>query len=76
MAVAPAQMLDDADLASRAKLIAMDKAQVGQPVMSHGAMGAILQPQRRLQTLACMLDCGQSPQTACDAPRWRFKHGY
>jgi gamma-glutamyltranspeptidase/glutathione hydrolase len=28
-----------------------------------------------VQTLVRMLDHGQNPQTACDAPRWRFNEG-
>src|SRR6202007_3054987 len=47
----------------------------GAPVMSFGVMGANMQPQGHLQTLVRMLDYGQSPQTACDAPRWRFNSG-
>ena len=47
----------------------------GQPVMSYGVMGANMQPQGHLQTLVRMLDYGQNPQTACDAPRWRFNAG-
>ena len=47
----------------------------GQPVMSFGVMGANMQPQGHLQTLVRMLDFGQNPQTACDAPRWRFNQG-
>ena len=49
--------------------------QDGQPVMSFGVMGANMQPQGQLQTLVRMLDYGQNPQTACDAPRWRFNTG-
>jgi len=44
----------------------------GQPVMSFGVMGANMQPQGHMQTLVRMLDHRQSPQAACDAPRWRF----
>ena len=44
-------------------------------VMSFGVMGAIMQPQGHLQTLVRMLDYGQNPQAACDAPRWRFNAG-
>jgi gamma-glutamyltranspeptidase / glutathione hydrolase len=44
----------------------------GQPVMSYGVMGANMQPQGHLQTLVRMLDYGQNPQAACDAPRWRY----
>ncbi|MDZ5457323.1 gamma-glutamyltransferase family protein [Azohydromonas lata] len=47
----------------------------GQPVMSFGVMGANMQPQGQLQTLVRMLDHGQNPQTACDAPRWRIFSG-
>ena len=47
----------------------------GQPVMSFGVMGANMQPQGHLQTLVRMLDYGQHPQAACDAPRWRFNAG-
>ena len=47
----------------------------GQPVMSFGVMGGNMQPQGHLQTLVRMLDYGQNPQTACDAPRWRYNTG-
>jgi len=47
----------------------------GQPVMSYGVMGANMQPQGHMQTLVLMLDYGQNPQAACDAPRWRFNAG-
>ncbi len=47
----------------------------GQPVMSYGVMGGNMQPQGHMQTLVRMLDYGQNPQTACDAPRWRFNAG-
>jgi gamma-glutamyltranspeptidase/glutathione hydrolase len=47
----------------------------GQPVMSFGVMGANMQPQGHLQTLVRMIDYGQSPQAACDAPRWRYNEG-
>jgi len=47
----------------------------GQPVMSFGVMGGNMQPQGHMQTLVRMLDYQQSPQTACDAPRWRFNAG-
>ncbi len=47
----------------------------GQPVMSFGVMGANMQPQGHMQTLVRMLDYRQNPQTACDAPRWRFNQG-
>ncbi|GAA4427773.1 gamma-glutamyltransferase family protein [Acidovorax lacteus] len=49
--------------------------QGGAPVMSFGVMGANMQPQGHVQTLVRMLDHAQNPQTACDAPRWRFNQG-
>jgi gamma-glutamyltranspeptidase/glutathione hydrolase len=49
--------------------------QDGQPVMSFGVMGANMQPQGHVQTLSRMIDHGMDPQTACDAPRWRFNRG-
>ncbi|WP_119153103.1 gamma-glutamyltransferase family protein [Caldimonas tepidiphila] len=47
----------------------------GQPQMSFGVMGANMQPQGQMQTLVRLLDHGQNPQAACDAPRWRFNSG-
>ena len=47
----------------------------GAPQMSFGVMGGNMQPQGHLQTLVRMLDRGQQPQAACDAPRWRFNEG-
>ncbi len=47
----------------------------GQAQMSFGVMGGNMQPQGHLQTLVRMLDHHQSPQAACDAPRWRFNDG-
>ncbi len=47
----------------------------GAPVMSFGVMGGNMQPQGHMQTLVRMLDYGQAPQVACDAPRWRFNAG-
>jgi len=47
----------------------------GQPQMSFGVMGGHMQPQGHLQTLVRMLDFGQNPQAACDAPRWRVNQG-
>jgi len=47
----------------------------GQPIMSYGVMGGNMQPQGHMQTLSRMLDYGQNPQAACDAPRWRFNQG-
>jgi gamma-glutamyltranspeptidase / glutathione hydrolase len=47
----------------------------GRPVMSFGVMGGHMQPQGHLQTLVRMIDFGQNPQAACDAPRWRVNQG-
>ncbi|RZA11952.1 MAG: gamma-glutamyltransferase family protein, partial [Lysobacteraceae bacterium] len=47
----------------------------GRPVMSFGVMGGNMQPQGHMQTLVRMLDYRQSPQAACDAPRWRYNQG-
>ena len=47
----------------------------GRPQMSFGVMGGNMQPQGHVQTLVRMLDHGQQPQAACDAPRWRFNQG-
>ncbi len=44
-------------------------------LMSFGVMGANMQPQGHLQTVVRMIDHHQSPQAACDAPRWRFHAG-
>jgi gamma-glutamyltranspeptidase/glutathione hydrolase len=49
--------------------------QDGQPVISFGVMGANMQPQGHVQTLVRMIDHGQNPQAACDAPRWRVNTG-
>lgn len=49
--------------------------QAGQPVMSFGVMGGNMQPQGHVQTLVRMIDHQQAPQTACDAPRWRYNEG-
>jgi len=48
---------------------------VTEPIMSFGVMGANMQPQGHIQTLIRMLDYGQNPQAACDAPRWRYNAG-
>ena len=50
-------------------------ARTASRVMSFGVMGGNMQPQGHLQTLVRMLDYGQHPQAACDAPRWRFNAG-
>jgi gamma-glutamyltranspeptidase/glutathione hydrolase len=43
--------------------------------MSFGVMGGNMQPQGHLQTLVRMVDYGQHPQAACDAPRWKVNRG-
>jgi gamma-glutamyltranspeptidase/glutathione hydrolase len=43
----------------------------GQPLMSFGVMGAIMQPQGHVQMMVRMGLHGQNPQAACDAPRWQ-----
>jgi gamma-glutamyltranspeptidase/glutathione hydrolase len=76
----------DPDAPNRANLVAPGKrpfhtiipaflTQHGQPVMSFGVMGGNMQPQGHMQTLVRMIDYHQSPQAACDAPRWRFNEG-
>jgi gamma-glutamyltranspeptidase / glutathione hydrolase len=47
----------------------------GQAQMSFGVMGGNMQPQGHLQTLSRMVDHHQSPQAACDAPRWKVHRG-
>ena len=43
----------------------------GEPLMSFGVMGAIMQPQGHIQVVIRMADYGQNPQAAIDAPRWQ-----
>ena len=47
----------------------------GNPVMSFGVMGGTMQPQGHAQVLVRIADYGQSPQAACDGPRFRFVQG-
>ena len=47
----------------------------GLPVMSFGVMGGTMQPQGHTQVLVRIADYGQSPQAACDGPRFRFVQG-
>ena len=47
----------------------------GRPQMSYGVMGGNMQPQGHMQTLVRMVDFGQHPQAACDAPRWKVGRG-
>jgi gamma-glutamyltranspeptidase/glutathione hydrolase len=41
------------------------------PLMSFGIMGGPFQPQGHTQVMVRLVDYGQNPQAACDAPRWR-----
>jgi len=47
----------------------------GRPVMSFGVMGGSMQPQGHAQVMVRIADYGQSPQAACDGPRFRFVQG-
>jgi gamma-glutamyltranspeptidase/glutathione hydrolase len=47
----------------------------GAPLCSFGVMGGPIQPQGHLQTLVRLIDYGQNPQTALDAPRWKVNSG-
>ncbi|WP_292981447.1 gamma-glutamyltransferase family protein [Mycobacterium sp.] len=47
----------------------------GAPVMSFGVMGGPMQPQGHVQVVARIVDHGQNPQAACDAPRFRWAQG-
>jgi gamma-glutamyltranspeptidase/glutathione hydrolase len=47
----------------------------GKPVMSFGVMGGTMQPQGHTQVMVRMADYDQSPQAACDGPRFRFVQG-
>ncbi|MEO8158061.1 MAG: gamma-glutamyltransferase family protein [Betaproteobacteria bacterium] len=44
----------------------------GKAVMSFGVMGADMQPQGHMQMVVRLVDYGQNPQTAADAPRWKI----
>ncbi|RDU99791.1 gamma-glutamyltransferase family protein [Trinickia dinghuensis] len=46
------------------------------PVMSFGVMGGDMQPQGHLQSIVRMIDYGQQPQAACDAPRWKVNRDF
>ena len=44
----------------------------GRPLMSFGVMGGAFQPQGQLQMILRVVDQGQNPQAASDAPRWQI----
>jgi len=46
-----------------------------EPVLTFGVMGGFMQPQGHLQVVTRMLDHGQNPQAALDAPRWQIEGG-
>lgn len=50
-------------------------AKTGSPRMSFGVMGGHMQAQGHVQMMTRIFDHGQSPQAACDAPRWRVDGG-
>ncbi|GAB3626123.1 gamma-glutamyltransferase family protein [Pandoraea terrae] len=45
-------------------------------VMSFGVMGGDMQPQGHVQKVVRMIDYGQQPQAACDAPRWKVNRDF
>jgi gamma-glutamyltranspeptidase/glutathione hydrolase len=47
----------------------------GKPVMAFGVMGGTMQPQGHAQVMVRIADYGQSPQAACDGPRFRVIQG-
>ena len=44
-------------------------------MMSFGVMGGTMQPQGHAQVMVRIADYGQSPQAACDGPRFRVVQG-
>jgi len=45
------------------------------PVMTFGVMGGFMQPQGHAQVVSRIVDYGQNPQAALDAPRWQVMTG-
>jgi gamma-glutamyltranspeptidase / glutathione hydrolase len=46
-----------------------------EPLMSFGVMEGQMQPQGHVQMITRLVDYGQNPQAASDAPRWRVMGG-
>lgn len=46
-----------------------------EPIGSFGMMGGYIQPQGHVQFLCNIIDRGLNPQSALDAPRWRWDEG-
>jgi len=46
-----------------------------EPVMTFGVMGGFMQPQGHAQVVSRIVDYGQNPQAALDAPRWQIHTG-
>jgi len=46
-----------------------------EPLMAFGVMGGFMQPQGHLQVASRIVDFGQNPQAALDAPRWQVMTG-
>ena len=47
----------------------------GEPVMSFGVIGGLMQPQGHVQMMVRIADYAQNPQAAADAPRWQVTDG-
>ena len=47
----------------------------GAPLAAFGVMGGPVQPPGHVQTMVRLLACGQNPQAALDAPRWKVNGG-
>jgi gamma-glutamyltranspeptidase/glutathione hydrolase len=46
------------------------------PLMAFGLMGGHMQPQGHLQMVHRLVDLGQHPQSASDAPRWQIREDF
>lgn len=47
----------------------------GRPIGPFGVMGGYMQPQGHVQVVSNLIDFGQNPQSALDAPRWQWLEG-